>query len=68
MCGICGELRFDNTKISDVRKSAMLDSISDRGPDYTGQYQDKNIFLGHQRLSVIDISEKSSFAAITIFV
>ena len=60
MCGICGELRFDNTKISDVRKSIMLNSISDRGPDYRGEYQDKNIFLGHQRLSVIDISEKSN--------
>ena len=56
MCGICGELRFDNTKISDVRKSKMLDSISDRGPDHTGIYQDKNLFLGHQRLSVIDTS------------
>ena len=60
MCGICGELRFDNTKISDLRKSNMLDSISKRGPDSTGQYQDKNIFLGHQRLSVIDISAKSN--------
>ena len=60
MCGICGELRFDNTKISDVRKSKMLDSISDRGPDHTGIYQDKNLFLGHQRLSVIDTSNKSN--------
>ena len=60
MCGICGELRFDNTNISDVRKSNMLDSISDRGPDHTGRYEDKNIFLGHQRLSIIDISAKSN--------
>lgn len=60
MCGICGELRFDNTNISDVRKSNMLDSISDRGPDHTGRYEDKNIFLGHQRLSIIDISVKSN--------
>jgi asparagine synthase (glutamine-hydrolysing) len=29
------------------------------GPDNTGSYTDKNIFLGHKRLSVIDISSNS---------
>ena len=60
MCGICGELRFNNTEITNVRIQEMLESIASRGPDNTGQYKDDNIFLGHKRLSVIDISSKSN--------
>jgi len=59
MCGICGEMRFDGTEISNIRSDIMLDAISSRGPDNTGSYIDKNIFLGHKRLSVIDISSNS---------
>ena len=59
MCGICGEMRFDGTEISNIRSDIMLDAISSRGPDNTGSYTDKNIFLGHKRLSVIDISSNS---------
>ena len=55
MCGICGELRFDNTNISDVRKSNMLDSISDRGPDHTGRYEDKNI-LNYKKNKIVKCS------------
>lgn len=60
MCGICGEFRFDNAKISDIRSNMMLNAITPRGPDNTGQFKDKNIFLGHTRLSVIDISPNSN--------
>ena len=59
MCGICGEMRFDGTQTSNIRSKIMLDAISSRGPDNTGSYIDKNIFLGHKRLSVIDISSNS---------
>ena len=59
MCGICGEIRFDGTQTSNIRSKIMLDAISSRGPDNTGSYIDKNIFLGHKRLSVIDISSNS---------
>ena len=40
MCGICGELRFNNTEITNVRIQDMLESIASRGPDNTGQYKD----------------------------
>lgn len=60
MCGICGEFRFNNTNISDVRVNSMLESIASRGPDHTGKYKDDNIFLGHKRLSIIDISYRSN--------
>ena len=59
MCGICGEIRFDGTQTSNIRSKIMLDAISSRGPDNTGSYIDKNVFLGHKRLSVIDISSNS---------
>ncbi len=60
MCGICGELRFDNIKINDVTSHNMLEAIASRGPDNTGQYKNRNVFLGHKRLSIIDISSKSN--------
>ena len=60
MCGICGEFRFDNTKISNVRSNRMMRAITSRGPDHTGEFRAKNIFLGHKRLSVIDTSSKSN--------
>ena len=50
MCGICGEMRFNGTKTGNIRSNIMLDAISSRGPDNTGSYTDKNIFLGHKRL------------------
>ena len=36
----------------------MTKIISHRGPDGEGIYIDKNIGLGHRRLSIIDISNK----------
>ena len=59
MCGICGEMRFNGNQTGDIRSNIMLDAISSRGPDNTGSYTDKNIFLGHKRLSVIDVSSNS---------
>lgn len=50
MCGICG-FRSDST----VNKRAMLDSIAHRGPDGEGEYSKRDIWLGHRRLSIIDI-------------
>ncbi len=35
----------------------MLDVLKHRGPDGHGIYLDKNITLGHSRLSIIDLSE-----------
>lgn len=38
---------------------SMLSCISHRGPDYTGTLLEPPIYLGHQRLSIIDLSEAS---------
>ena len=59
MCGICGEIRFDGSKPDQSKMHHMMDSLAKRGPDYSDEYQHDNIYLGHRRLSVIDVSSKS---------
>ena len=60
MCGICGEFRFNKSQFDDVRLTKLMDSIASRGNDSKGTYKEKNIFLGHHRLSIIDTSDKSN--------
>ena len=60
MCGICGEMRFDGDKPNQSKMHNMMDSIAKRGPDHRDEYRHGNIYLGHRRLSVIDISSKSN--------
>lgn len=54
MCGIAGILGMRTETSLDVRE--MLQSMSARGPDATGVYQDGHLTLGHARLSIQDIS------------
>ncbi len=56
MCGICGELRFDGVSPNLANLSKMMASLARRGPDDSGHFIQKNIGLGHRRLSVIDLS------------
>jgi asparagine synthase (glutamine-hydrolysing) len=60
MCGICGEFRFNKSQFDDVKLTKLMDSIASRGNDSKGTYKEKNIFLGHHRLSIIDTSDKSN--------
>jgi len=53
MCGICGIYGQDNKLL--IQK--MLDVLKHRGPDGQGIFSDRNITLGHSRLSIIDLSE-----------
>ena len=54
MCGISGILNHlgDTENINSMNKI-----MGHRGPDDTGMYVDKNVVLGHVRLSIIDLSE-----------
>ena len=56
MCGICGQLRFDAQAVKSQDLRAMMDKISRRGPDDSGMWLDKSVGFGHQRLSIIDLS------------
>ena len=54
MCGICGFYGFEDKTVL----KGMVKSIAHRGPDDTGVYTDKDISLGHARLSIIDLSKR----------
>ena len=56
MCGICGVLNFDGSKVSSVLLKKMTDSIVHRGPDGEGWYQSKGLGFGHRRLAIVDLS------------
>jgi asparagine synthase (glutamine-hydrolysing) len=57
MCGISGYFHFEAERPArpEVIKK-MTDVISHRGPDGEGFFVERNLALGHRRLSIIDIS------------
>jgi len=58
MCGILaivGEIQTE--KIAEKNKK-LLEILNHRGPDDFGYYYDKYVFLGHRRLSIIDLSSE----------
>ena len=59
MCGIVGKvLRQGNiSSLSNESKNHALNSIRHRGPDMTGQFEDENVWFGHLRLSILDLSD-----------
>jgi len=57
MCGIAGIVGKD-AKLSTLNK--MLYSQSHRGPDNTGFWEGEFTVLGHNRLSIIDLSKKAN--------
>jgi len=59
MCGINGliNLNFLEGEQS-IRK--MNDKLQHRGPDADGVFSHKNVFLGHRRLSIIDLSTEAN--------
>ncbi len=60
MCGINGVfgLKSENDALERIRK--MNAALSHRGPDAAGVFAQNQIAFGHQRLSVIDVSEVSN--------
>lgn len=59
MCGIAGELRFDQ-KFADIRVVAdMAEAQSRRGPDGEGIFSLGSRCFGHRRLSIMDLSQRA---------
>jgi len=56
MCGICGELRFDNQPPDLDAIARMTAKLVRRGPDSGGSFSDGPLAFGHRRLAVIDLS------------
>src|SRR5215813_3966152 len=55
MCGLLAILGT-NPIIQKLDKRRLLDSIAHRGPDATGEWQESGVYLGHRRLSIIDLA------------
>ena len=57
MCGIAGGYFFQTKNIDQSTFENALNTLSKRGPDATGIYENQQVLLGHKRLSIIDTSE-----------
>jgi len=57
MCGICGEIRFDQRDASPARLQRMTEIMVPRGPDSAGLCWQHRAALGHRRLKIIDLTE-----------
>jgi len=57
MCGINGIIDYSNNLNNKDNILKMNKELIHRGPDQQGRFIDKNVALGHTRLSIIDLSE-----------
>ena len=55
MCGICGIFDLNGHPIKTELLERMIKVIHHRGPDGDGRYVEKEVGLGHRRLSIIDL-------------
>jgi len=60
MCGIAGEIRFDNEPASVRRVSAMMELQRHRGPDSAGIVDLGHVVFGHRRLKIVDLSDRAA--------
>jgi asparagine synthase (glutamine-hydrolysing) len=56
MCGIAGFVTTEPGAGSEVVLRRMMDRIRHRGPDDSGTYVDGHAWLGHLRLSIVDLA------------
>jgi asparagine synthase (glutamine-hydrolysing) len=59
MCGICGIIQH-NKNVEKRKITDMLGFLVERGPDNQSVYLDKKVGLGHSRLSIIDLDNRSN--------
>jgi asparagine synthase (glutamine-hydrolysing) len=62
MCGLCGELRFDDAPVRAADVLAMREQLVHRGPDSDGLYVSPrgSAGLGFRRLRIIDLTPSAS--------
>lgn len=60
MCGINGILTVDKKINHPSKIELMCQAMQHRGPDNQDTWSDKNISLGHRRLSIIDLNARSN--------
>lgn len=57
MCGILGSI---NNSFSPKELNSALNLMDHRGPDNTDIFFDNDIYLGHKRLSILDLNDRSN--------
>ena len=60
MCGIIGFHSGKGIRIDDTSAKQMLGVLSHRGPDAEGIYNEGELFFGHLRLSILDLSQAAN--------
>ena len=61
MCGIVGIYNYKTgQEVTEALLQGMSEKIPYRGPDGFGYFYDKEIALGHRRLTIIDTNERSN--------
>lgn len=60
MCGLLGGIWRDGTEVDEARAREALDWLAHRGPDAEGIEIHDGVFLGHRRLSIIDLDPRSN--------
>lgn len=60
MCGIFAAYSPSGNLPSDTALRAAVSSVSHRGPDAIGFYQNKSCFLGHTRLAIVGVEPQSN--------
>lgn len=53
---MCGILLINDKSLIEKSANKALKTMNHRGPDYTGIIIKENMFIGHNRLSIIDLS------------
>jgi asparagine synthase (glutamine-hydrolysing) len=59
MCGIAGQLRLDGISADAEVVKRMMARLARRGPEGEGFHLDGPLGMGHRRLAIIDLSERS---------
>ncbi|NRB40942.1 MAG: asparagine synthase (glutamine-hydrolyzing) [Pseudomonadales bacterium] len=59
MCGFAGVI-VNSNQFTESSMEVMLSKIKHRGPDSQGIWHDNTVWLGHRRLSVVDLSKAGS--------
>lgn len=57
---MCGIAAIFGPKATNKGLSKMLKAQKHRGPDHTGIWSENEVFLGHNRLSIIDLSKAAN--------
>ena len=55
MCGLFGVVNYQINEVRGPQDALAINAVHHRGPDEGGLFYHKHVFLGHRRLSVVDL-------------